>query len=405
MMHLFRTVPWIAVATVATFAVWACVSDEAAPIQNLVIDGGTLPDSAIVCDPGTTPCGQTCANLMTDPQNCGKCGRVCGATCSPDGCATILLGTLNPDVETPVGLAVDDKNIYISTWWSGPVGPTFEEQQKRSYEGNIYYKPKDQPGATFTLIAANQSMPTVVARVGDRLVWGSWYYNGGIRSVQVAPLVQVGAANIAEHIYGPFNFYGVATHGAEAFFVSRNQGGQTDGRLYSVDFGDPLAPKTDAGAIAAVARVEGQLESRDVAADQSRIYWGYKNGIRSIPRDAGVDAQATELTGGLLQSDGLALTTTHLYFSDRGAGKLFRVRTDGKQLEELASSLKSPENVVADGDFVYVAEPDGGRITRVRISTKEVTRFVVGLDKPVALAVDDTYLYWAEATKVGKIAK
>ena len=37
------------------------------------------PSTGIVCMPGTTQCGQGCADLHFDNRNCGACGNACGA--------------------------------------------------------------------------------------------------------------------------------------------------------------------------------------------------------------------------------------------------------------------------------------------------------------------------------------
>src|SRR5690606_741539 len=46
------------------------------------------------CPAGQSPCGATCVDLMSDPQNCGTCGSVCsaGATCSAGTCLSALGG-------------------------------------------------------------------------------------------------------------------------------------------------------------------------------------------------------------------------------------------------------------------------------------------------------------------------
>lgn len=41
-------------------------------------DGGFCRNGeCVVCTGGETRCGNACVNLATDPDNCGKCGRVC----------------------------------------------------------------------------------------------------------------------------------------------------------------------------------------------------------------------------------------------------------------------------------------------------------------------------------------
>lgn len=40
------------------------------------VDGG---DAALACDGGTVACGASCADLSSDPANCGACGNACGS--------------------------------------------------------------------------------------------------------------------------------------------------------------------------------------------------------------------------------------------------------------------------------------------------------------------------------------
>jgi len=56
-------------------------------------DGGVCQNGACTpCASGETPCGATCANLATDPANCGRCGRAChSGECLNGACSCTAL--------------------------------------------------------------------------------------------------------------------------------------------------------------------------------------------------------------------------------------------------------------------------------------------------------------------------
>ena len=49
-----------------------------------------VSDMGVTCSTPQTTCGSSCANLQTDPANCGSCGHACGTTefCSSGVCVT-----------------------------------------------------------------------------------------------------------------------------------------------------------------------------------------------------------------------------------------------------------------------------------------------------------------------------
>jgi hypothetical protein len=69
----------------------ACGSKHSAAPDAPVDTGG------LVCAAMQTPCGDTCRALMTDANNCGACGHVCGLAIS----STCLYFTASGDAQHP----------------------------------------------------------------------------------------------------------------------------------------------------------------------------------------------------------------------------------------------------------------------------------------------------------------
>jgi|GEM_PF-6732668 len=64
---------------------WRAIGRIAAGLITAIVMTPLRAAAALVCPPGRVNCGRTCADLNSDPRNCGACGRVCpaGQTCEP----------------------------------------------------------------------------------------------------------------------------------------------------------------------------------------------------------------------------------------------------------------------------------------------------------------------------------
>src|SRR5947209_2420832 len=74
-----RIAPWL----VPVFIAVGCATGAVEDIPP--VDGGGMPIDSGVC---TAKCDGGCADLKTDPANCGKCGKTCpmGAMCVQGSC-------------------------------------------------------------------------------------------------------------------------------------------------------------------------------------------------------------------------------------------------------------------------------------------------------------------------------
>jgi sugar lactone lactonase YvrE len=370
----------------------ACDTFEAAAPGS--VDGGSDagPDRAtIVCNAPTVVCGTACADLAVDQRNCGRCGRSCGgAACTNGECEAETVGQTDASIDVPVGVAVDDNNVYVTTWPASPTTPA------ESAKGRVLYKPKSQPAEQFRVLGTDQAMPEPIVVAADRVVWASWYSGGAVRSARVS---SDSVSRRIDHLTGTSGFFAGASFGTLAYFSKFDA---VDGRILSVDV--TLEPG-DAGALDAggtgtvdssVLVVGGQAEPRGVAVDGERVYWAHKTGIRAKAKAAGSTVE--DYVSGLQLGDAVAVSDGFVYYTDRDQGILGRVPATGKGASEtIARGLVSPRDMVVSGDSVYVAELGASRISEVRISTRKTRSLVVGLRSPKGLAKDGQFLYWTDS--------
>jgi peroxiredoxin len=69
---------------------WRAIGRIAAGLITALVMTPLRAAAALVCPPGRVNCGRTCADLRSDPRNCGACGRACppgqgcrNGTCRP----------------------------------------------------------------------------------------------------------------------------------------------------------------------------------------------------------------------------------------------------------------------------------------------------------------------------------
>jgi hypothetical protein len=92
------------------------------------------------------------------------------------------------------------------------------------------------------------------------------------------------------------------------------------------------------------------------------------------------------------------VANNHVYFSDVGSGKLYRIDGDGQNVVTLLSSLSAPRGLRIDIANNYIYFIDGTDIKRCELDGSSVTTLVTGLNTPEFLAfdVDADALFWTD---------
>jgi len=406
---------WTVVCSVGLVAVSvACVGD--APV--VVSDPGTAPstpsssttDAGAPCDGTLTRCGDTCVDLRSDEAHCGSCTKACAAdaTCAAGACVppVATVASVDETTEQTYGVAVDAERIYFTTW---PLCTTSPSNCAEEFKlGRVYSKSKADLGASARIIADRQAMPSRVVLEADRLIWGSWFTGGGIRSVKIAsaglgPVLDLSTSSGA---------YGLASRDGVAY-VSRFSSDETaDVVAVRVDgpgdAGDALSVVAGGGAGL------GGPSIRGVATDSTRLYWTYASGVRSlvlgdrVATTADATAKIRNHVSGLVLGDGIAVDDTHVYFADRGRGTVGRVRKDDTTgaVEDVATGLGATRAILRDGPWLFVAAFGQGKIYRVTIAPG-FPKVVLAdsIVDPHEVAVDDTFVYFTGSSRVGRAPK
>jgi hypothetical protein len=332
-------------------------------------------DAALVCDGGKSACGQACVDLQTDAQNCGRCGRSCGGT----GCA---LGMCNPVtlamVDKPHGIAVDDTNVYFTTYMGG--GSDF-----------VASVPKNA-GKPINKLAQGQDLPSLLALANQRVYWTN-FTEGQVVSTGATAVPSVTTTQLPLGSRGAF---GIVADGATEFAVSFESGS-----VFSISPTE-IAP-TEVGKTAKSATSMAALNNFLFVAAQSEPGAG-------LYRVNPATKESTKLASGA-KAWGVATSGSSVYFSDHVAGTITRIALSGAAtITVIAKNLGAPRGLAADNTHVYWADFGTGTIARVPRDAQAITKeevIATDLSGVTSIALDDNFVYFAALNTgvVGKVAK
>lgn len=316
-------------------------------------------------------CGQACVDSYLDPNNCGGCGRSCGAagTCWLGACyatPTILASAQ----AAPVSIAVDATHVYWTAQGNGNIGMGTGTVMKVPIGG----------GAAVTLASGAWI-------VGGLAVDASYvYYSNYVQGLMKVPLgggspVSVALADAQ---------YGLVLDSTSLYWCEGTN-------IMQVDAGG--------GTVNTLAT--GQSCFQGLAVSAGNVYW----------LDIGTDANShadgsvrwlaigsntpTTLDSGQTSPTGLTVDAANAYWTDAGAnagenmdGAVMVGGLDGSNPLVLASDQWFPYGIAVDESYVYWTDLNAGAVMKIPLAGGTPVTLTAGHWNPTAIVVDATNVYW-----------
>ncbi len=362
--------------------------DAGAP--DAIADTGTNgTDAANLVDAGhDMDAACTSIGFQDDPNNCGYCGKTCGASaaCTVGGCTTALA----TGIASAAGLALDSTHVYFTS----PADPG----------GNMVYAVPLAGGAPTALVmpAVNLQNSANVTVAGGNVYWTITGTNPQVRFVPTAGGVG-GALSIAEN--GPQY---ITNDGLGVFW--------TDGsRLRRADLGD-------GGVTTVPVAFDGSTPfgnfNGGIAVDATYVYWSGSPGgaVGQIFRANKVDGTGFQAlsTIALDGIGGLTIDATNVYFTtfkSNNNGAVYSMPLAGGTPAVLFASVTFPLGIASDATSLYWADNFTSEIRKgpkaggTPTTIAKYTGYLKTLQSSTSstgnyqnLVVDGTNVYWIDQT-------
>lgn len=379
---------------------------------------GYMPCSGGGADGG--PSGPYCANLNSDPNNCGACGNVCSnnhgiPSCTNGTCATTCLGTYvdcdkNPATGCEVDLATDPKSC----------GKCGHDCLGGTCAGSLC-----QP----VVLASGQGSPYALTIDGTNVYWTT-AFNGAVR------LCAKGGCNNTPTTLATnqqYPYYGIAVDGTNVYWTNYTAG-QIQKCAISGCSGNPTT------------LVSGQANAAGLAVDSTSVYWSiYANGGpiqkcatggcsntpttlasgQNFAYQVAVDATNVYWTGGTLRKcavggcsntpttllnnigwGGIALDSSNVYVTGNG---ILKCAIAGCSMNPTTLATGFAFGIAVDTADAYWASPSSGTVSRCAVGgcNSNPTLLAFAQGTPEGIAVDATAIYWTNYNQgtVVKLAK
>jgi hypothetical protein len=314
------------------------------------------------CGTGQVCCGNACADLTSDPANCGACGHGClGGACSGSQCQPVLLNSANP-VD---GLAVDATNVYWST--------------------NGVDQCAINNCATTQTQLANNGAVFGIAVDATSVYWVS--FNGAMKCA-------IGGCGGNPTVLGGT---GVGLFGYVAVDTTNVYWPDGNGNINKCAVGGCGGTPT------VLASSQGNV--RAIAVDATSVYWTISNNPGSVMKCAigGCGGTPTTLASGLNTPGTLVVDATSAYWSN-GDGTVMKCSTNSCVPTTLASG-QGAYGITVDATNIYWT--NGGGVMRCAIGGcgGNPALAVYTPNGPQYIAQDAISVYFNDTSGIKRFAK
>jgi hypothetical protein len=195
--------------------------------------------------------------------------------------------------------------------------------------------------------------------------------------------------------------------GSGAFSITSDRcRGRSLGPLKSCTVAVSFAP---AGAGPVTATLTATGGKRPVAATASlsgtgvvpgHLYWVAKNERGDYIDEVAMDGSNQQTLIGALEIDGLAVSGSHMYWTEKGAsadaGVIIEAGLDGSDPQTLVTGQDNPYGVVVYGSHIYWADESAGTIMEAGLDGSNAQALITGLSDVYNVAVNHGHIYWVD---------
>ena len=324
------------------------------------------------------------ADLMNDANNCGRCGRSCGAgVCAQGRCPLTTIYATQP---RPVGVAVDATNVYWTTYGDGTTGAV----SKGILAG----------GVSPTVVASSLQYVGGIAVAGGQIIWAEGGATDGSGKISKSPTGSVSLGTIATGENYPIS---VISDGTNVYWTA--YGTSTGNYL------DGLIRKgTIAGTTGSTVGTATGLKGAGVLSLQAtNLFFSQIGTMASSYTDGSISKVGTAggapsaVASNQAYPFGVATDATYVYWVNTNGAAVYKAPLAGGAAMSLANAQANPAHIAVDATGVYWTNQGtgnsttgytGGSVMFQAHSGSAPIAIAINQDWPVKLVLDGSYVYW-----------